>query len=80
MALVALCEAGNFVHVYDFRVKKGRAAVVALARDAGLRAYHAGALANSAAAEALTSVLIFLNGRYRTTSGIRLTGLPDGPA
>jgi len=24
MALVALCQAGNFVHVYDFRVKPGR--------------------------------------------------------
>lgn len=57
--------------------KDARAAVVALARAAGLRAFHAGALANSAASEALTSVLIFLNGRYRTTSGIRLTGLPD---
>jgi hypothetical protein len=57
--------------------KDARAAVVALAREAGLRAFHAGALANSAAAEALTSVLIFLNGRYRATTGVRLTGLPD---
>jgi hypothetical protein len=57
--------------------KEARSAVVQLAREAGLRAFHAGALANSAAAEALTSVLIFLNGRYHTTSGIRLTGLPD---
>ena len=60
--------------------KEARGAVVALARAAGLRAFHAGALANSAASEALTSVLIFLNGRYHTTSGIRLTGLPDGGA
>jgi 8-hydroxy-5-deazaflavin:NADPH oxidoreductase len=57
--------------------KDARAAVVSLAREAGLRAFHAGALANSAAAEALTSVLIFLNGRYRATTGVRLTGLPD---
>lgn len=57
--------------------KDARAVVVALAKDAGLRAFHAGSLANAAAAEALTSVLIFLNGRYRTTSGIRLTGLPE---
>ena len=42
---------------------------------------HAGALVNSAAAEALTSVLIFLNGRYRVSaSGIRFTGLPDDAA
>ena len=55
--------------------KEARGEVVALARAAGLRAFHAGSLANSAAAEALTSVLIFLNGRYHTTSGIRFTGL-----
>ena len=60
--------------------KEARGMVVALARDAGLRAYHAGSLANSAAAEALTSVLIFMNGRYHTTSGIRLTGLPEDGA
>ncbi|HXQ50043.1 MAG TPA: NADPH-dependent F420 reductase [Stellaceae bacterium] len=60
--------------------KDARGVVVALAKAAGLRAFHGGALANSAASEALTSVLIFLNGRYRTTSGIRLTGLPDDPA
>jgi hypothetical protein len=57
--------------------KDARGIVVSLAQDAGLRAYHAGALANAAAAEALTSVLIFINGRYRTTAGIRLTGLPE---
>ncbi len=57
--------------------KDARGEVVTLARDAGLRAFHGGALANSAAAEALTSVLIFLNGRYRTTTGVRFTGLPD---
>ena len=60
--------------------KEARGEVVALARAAGLRAFHAGSLANSAAAEALTSVLIFLNGRYHTTSGIRLTGLPEDGA
>jgi NADPH-dependent F420 reductase len=60
--------------------KDAREEVVALARAAGMRAFHAGSLANSAAAEALTSVLIFVNGRYRTTAGIRLTGLPDEPA
>ena len=54
-----------------------RETVVGLARDAGLRAWHAGALANSAAAEALTAVLIALNKRYKVpASGIRITGLP----
>lgn len=54
-----------------------RETVVALAHDAGLRAWHAGALANSVAAEALTSVLIAINKRYKILgSGIRITGVP----
>ena len=53
-----------------------RARVVALAQHAGLRGIHGGALANSAAAEALTSVLIFVNKTYQVVggAGIRLTG------
>ncbi|MGO8914886.1 MAG: NADPH-dependent F420 reductase [Stellaceae bacterium] len=59
--------------------KEARAVVVELARAAGMRGIHGGALANSAAAEALTSVLIFINRRYGLkTSGIRFTGLPEG--
>jgi hypothetical protein len=55
-----------------------REIVIGLARDARLRAWHAGVLANSAAAEALTSVLIALNKRYKVpASGIRITGLPE---
>jgi predicted dinucleotide-binding enzyme len=51
--------------------------VIALVEDAGMRGWHAGPLANSAAAEALTSVLISLNRRYRAVgSGIRITGIP----
>jgi len=58
--------------------KDARGIVVELAKAAGLRGIHAGALANSAAAEALTSVLIFINRRYGLkTSGIRITGLPE---
>jgi NADPH-dependent F420 reductase len=54
-----------------------REVVVGLAQDVGLRGLHAGVLANSVAAEALTSVLIALNKRYKVpASGIRLTGLP----
>jgi 8-hydroxy-5-deazaflavin:NADPH oxidoreductase len=42
----------------------------------GLRGIDAGPICNSAAAEALTSVLIFLNRKYQVSgSGIRLTGL-----
>ena len=54
-----------------------REIVIGLARDAGLKAWHAGALANSAAAEALASVLIAINKRYKIRgSGIRITGVP----
>lgn len=50
--------------------------VVALAAAAGLRGLHAGALANSTAAEALTSVLIFINKHYAVDgAGVRITGL-----
>ena len=55
-----------------------REMVVGLARDAGLRAWHAGPLANSVAVEALTSVLIAINKAYKVSaSGIRITGVPD---
>jgi len=51
--------------------------VIGLAADIGLRAFHAGPIANSAAAEALTSILISINIRYKSAgSGIRITGLP----
>lgn len=50
--------------------------VVALAEEIGLRAWNAGPLCNSVVSEALTSVLIALNRRYKVPgSGIRLTGL-----
>lgn len=53
-----------------------REQVVALAEAAGLRAVHGGPLANAAAAEALTSVLIGINKRYKADgAGVRITGL-----
>lgn len=55
-----------------------RAIVIRLAEQAGFRAWHAGPLANSAATEALTSVLIFMNRRYDGShTGIRVTGIHD---
>ncbi|ATE66164.1 NADPH-dependent F420 reductase [Rhizorhabdus dicambivorans] len=55
--------------------------VVALAEAIGLTAWNAGPLCNSVVAEALTSVLISLNRRYKVPgSGIRLTGLPQRAA
>lgn len=51
--------------------------VVAMAREIGLGAWNAGVLANSVVSEALTSVLIALNQRYKAPgSGIRITGIP----
>jgi len=53
-----------------------RGQVVGLVTGMRLRGLHAGALANSSAAEALTSVLIFLNRTYAPgEGGIRITGL-----
>jgi 8-hydroxy-5-deazaflavin:NADPH oxidoreductase len=44
----------------------------------GLRAIDAGPICNSAAAEALTSLLIFFNRKYKVSgSGIRITGLDE---
>jgi len=61
--------------------KAARARVVALARAAGLRGLHGGALANAAAAEALTSVLIFINRHYQVDgAGLRITGTLIEPA
>lgn len=54
-----------------------RETVIKLAADAGMRGWHAGVLANSAAAEALTSVLIAINRHYKVPgAGIRITGVP----
>ena len=56
---------------------KARETVVGLAGDIGLRGIHAGAIVNAAAVEALTSVLIAINMRYKVPgAGIRITGLP----
>ncbi|MBS7700249.1 MULTISPECIES: NADPH-dependent F420 reductase [unclassified Chelatococcus] len=50
--------------------------VIALAGDIGLRGIYAGPVANAAAAEALTSLLIAINRRYKSSgSGIRITGI-----
>jgi NADPH-dependent F420 reductase len=55
---------------------KDREVVVTLANAMGLRGVHAGPLANSVAAEALTSVLIGINRTYKADgAGIRITGI-----
>jgi NADPH-dependent F420 reductase len=53
-----------------------RETVVALLARMDLSALHGGSLANSAAAEAFTSVLIFLNKHYRADhAGLRVIGI-----
>jgi NADPH-dependent F420 reductase len=55
--------------------KNARAQVVALIKLAGLRGIQGGPLANSAAAEALTSVLIFINKTYQVDgAGVLIAG------
>jgi NADPH-dependent F420 reductase len=57
---------------------KDRELVLTLAASAGLRGIHAGPLANSAAGEALTSVLIGINRSYKVDgAGIRITGIGE---
>lgn len=58
-----------------------RETVVQMAHDIGMRAWHAGVLANSVVSEALTSVLIAINQRYKVpNAGIRITGVGAPPA
>lgn len=55
--------------------KEARGEVIKLVEAAGLRGFHAGSIANAAAVEAMTSLLIFINKQYNCHSGIRVTGL-----
>jgi NADPH-dependent F420 reductase len=61
--------------------KAAREVAVSLVDACGLRGLHGGVLANSAAAEAMTSVLIFLNKNYSADgAGVRITGQLTVPA
>jgi 8-hydroxy-5-deazaflavin:NADPH oxidoreductase len=54
--------------------------VISLAGDMHLRGIYAGPICNSAAAEALTSLLITINRQYKIpAAGIRISGLPTDP-
>ncbi|MGI9270357.1 MAG: NADPH-dependent F420 reductase [Woeseiaceae bacterium] len=54
-----------------------RETVIRLVEAAGLRGWHAGSIDNSVVSEALTSVLIFLNKKYKIDgAGIRIIGEP----
>ncbi len=59
---------------------EARQTVVDLCPGMGLRGLSGGALANSAAAEALTSILIYMNKTYKADgAGIRFTNLTAAP-
>jgi predicted dinucleotide-binding enzyme len=61
--------------------RAAREAVLPVVAACGLRGLHGGVLANSAAAEAMTSVLIFLNKTYAVDgAGLRITGQFTAPA
>lgn len=60
---------------------EARKTVIDLVGDMELRGLSGGALANSAAAEALTSILIYMNKTYKADgAGIRFTNLTTAPA
>ena len=59
---------------------EARNVVVGLCGDMELRGLSGGALVNSAAAEALTSILIYMNKTYGADgAGVRFTGLTKAP-
>ncbi len=51
--------------------------VMQLARDVGVRPIAAGALVNSRYVEAFVCVLITVNFRYKATTSLKITGLPE---
>ena len=57
---------------------EAREETIKLVAAAGMRGVHGGPLVNSVVAEALTSVLIGINRRYKIPgAGIIITGLSD---
>lgn len=59
-------------------VVAAREKVVELVQACGMTGWHVGPIDNAAVAEALTSVLIFMNKRYKSPgAGIRITNIPD---
>lgn len=59
--------------------KEARDTVIGLTEAIGMRGIDAGPIANSAAAEAMTSILIGINRRYKVDcAGIRITGIAAG--
>ncbi|QMU59225.1 MAG: NADPH-dependent F420 reductase [Boseongicola sp.] len=81
---VAAAHLNDLGHAIDCDVlvcgndKAARGVVIKLAEDANMKAWHAGRIDNSAVAEALTSILILMNGTYKIDgAGIRIVGEPQ---
>jgi NADPH-dependent F420 reductase len=55
--------------------EEARKTVIALVEDLGTRGLDAGPLANAVALESLTPVLLWMNKRYKATTGIRIEGV-----
>jgi NADPH-dependent F420 reductase len=70
-------ETGCDVLVFGDDIE-ARDQVVAISAGLGVRALHGGPLANAVAAEAMTSLLIGINKRYKVAAGagIMITGIP----
>ena len=79
---VSSVHLGEPGHIIDCDVlvcsddEPARQVMMDLAVDLGLRGLDAGVLRNAIALEALTPVLLHLNRKYKTSAGIRITGLP----
>ncbi|MCY4044053.1 MAG: NADPH-dependent F420 reductase [Cellvibrionales bacterium] len=57
--------------------KEARQLVLGLVEAAGMKGFSIGPVANSAASEALTSVLIQINRQFKCHAGIKISGLPE---
>lgn len=80
---VAAAHLRDLEHVIDCDVlvsgddPAARESVIALVEATNMRGWHAGPIDNAVVAEALTSVLIHMNRRYKIAgAGIRITGEP----
>ncbi|WP_324752239.1 NADPH-dependent F420 reductase [Roseovarius sp. Pro17] len=72
-------ETGCDVLIFGDDVE-AREQIVEITNQLGVRALHGGPLDNSVAAEAMTSLLIAINKRYKVKdgAGIMITGIPAG--
>lgn len=74
-----LAENGGIDHevLVTGNKRAARETVIELVQAAGLTGWHAGPIANAAAAEALTSILISINRHHQIDgAGIKITGAP----